>query len=272
MITIESADAVLIQDAGRRDLADQGVPRSGAWDLERYEHACALVGAPDAPVFEILAGRFAARFDRETTVAAVGEFASGALAHAFTVPAGGEVSLVAGRGPAYVAVAGLAVEPVLGSFASDLVSMIGPARIRAGDCFATGAARGAAQIVAAAPTASIGYVGDHLPAEWQVVSQSRSGTRITPRSGWQVTISASLPSRPMLAGAIQVVSTQEAIILGPDSGVTGGYQVAGVIATADLSRMARLQEGESFTVESISLDEAVRRYERMASYRVVRLP
>lgn len=272
MITISRADLALIQDRGRTLFADQGVPRSGAWDLVGYERACALIGSPGAPCFELLDGTFTARVDTATTVAAVGSFESGEFAHSFTVPAGGEVSLVVRRGPAYLAVQGLQVAAVLGSAASDLVSGLGPERLAPGMHFPSGGVSRPAQLRYTPPSGAIGFIGADLPRRWQVRSQSRSGTRLQPLDPWVAVESArTLPSRPMLPGAIQIVSEREAIVLGPDSGVTGGYRVAGVVCTADVGRLARLREGEELVLESIDLVEACARHRRTRAFELVRL-
>jgi allophanate hydrolase subunit 2 len=271
MIVIERADAVLIQDRGRSEFADQGVPVSGAWDRERYEHACALIASPGAAVFEVLAGAFRCTAEISTTVAVVGELPTGAVGHSWRLNAGDRVEVEAVRGPVYVALAGLALPLTLGSASSDLVSELGPPRVEVGARFSVGEPVADAVLKSSRSTGAIGYLGSAIPTQWKVVSQSRSGTRLTPVDPWAPTISRSLPSRPMLPGAIQIVSGDEIIVLGPDSGVTGGYQVAGVIASADLSRISRLSEGEVFELVQIDPVTAGVRYERAQRFSVLRL-
>jgi len=53
--------------------------------------------------------------------------------------------------------------------------------------------------------------------------------------------SGTWPSGPMVEGAVQCTPAGELIILGPDGGVTGGYPVVGVIATADVDRVSEVQ-------------------------------
>jgi allophanate hydrolase subunit 2 len=272
MILIERADAVLIQDRGRSGFADQGVPTSGAWDRERYEHACALIGADGSPVFEVLAGTFRCLADSTTSVAVVGHVNSGAVGHSWHLKAGDRVDIEAQRGPVYVAFPGLGVPLTLGSAASDLVSGLGPDRVESGATFAVDTPVADAVLKHSPPNSLIGYLGTEIPTRWKVMRQARSGTRLAPVAQWNVPVARTLPSRPMLPGAIQIVSSNEAIVLGPDSGVTGGYQVTGVIATADLPRISRLREGEEFDLVKIDIKEAYSRFEQMQNFSVLRVP
>ena len=66
-----------------------------------------------------------------------------------------------------------------------------------------------------------------------------------------------LDSIPTLPGAIQMQSADQLIILGPDSGVTGGYPVLGVVITADIPLIARFSVGGFLSLQSFSIDEAI---------------
>jgi allophanate hydrolase subunit 2 len=65
---------------------------------------------------------------------------------------------------------------------------------------------------------------------------------------------------PMLPGAIQLTPQGEAIVLGRDGGLTGGYPVVGVVATSDLDRLALLRTGDSLSFAVCSHLEAARAY------------
>jgi allophanate hydrolase subunit 2 len=67
-------------------------------------------------------------------------------------------------------------------------------------------------------------------------------------------------SGPVLPGAIQVTPAGEAIILGPDGGVTGGYPVVGVVASADLDRLSLLDVGDRIRFRVIDVPEAARAF------------
>jgi allophanate hydrolase subunit 2 len=55
----------------------------------------------------------------------------------------------------------------------------------------------------------------------------------------------------------------EPIILGPDSGVTGGYPTVGAVITADLPRVAGLHAGSSIVFAPCTVEEAMIAYMRM---------
>ncbi|WP_062379320.1 biotin-dependent carboxyltransferase family protein [Demequina pelophila] len=133
-----------VQDLGRPGFAHQGVPRSGALDLEAHGRANALVGnTREAATLETTALGCTLRVRSPRVVAVTGArcdvFVGGVRA-----PWGAPVRLAPGQvlevGPAvaglrsYVAVSGgIAVEPVLGSRSTDLLTGLGPAPLRDGD-------------------------------------------------------------------------------------------------------------------------------------------
>jgi allophanate hydrolase subunit 2 len=175
------------------------------------------------------------------------------------------------RGPIYVGVAGLRVEPVLGSASTDTLSHLGPAPLAAGETATTDpelAGRPsvgrfvraedsfAAQVIRAVP-------GPHLslmPSGFVVTAVSRSGVRLRPEvvtsEDAPAAAIANLASIPVRPGVIQMTPSGEVIILGPDSGVTGGYPVMGVIPDADLHLMARLLEGDQVRFPAIESSDA----------------
>ena len=69
-------------------------------------------------------------------------------------------------------------------------------------------------------------------------------------------MSGTLPSLPVLPGTIQIPAGGQPIVLGPDSGVTGGYPVAGVVVTVDLPRVAQLAAGDAVQFQAIDVNTA----------------
>ena len=67
---------------------------------------------------------------------------------------------------------------------------------------------------------------------------------------------ACVASAPMVVGAIQLTPSGEAIILGPDGGLTGGYPVVGVVATVDLDRVCLLRPGDRVRFRVVGVDDA----------------
>jgi hypothetical protein len=132
------------QDSGRPGWAHLGVPRSGALDGPAYELANRLVGNPaSAAVLESTLGGLAVRSSTPMVVALTGAMADlvvggrvCAWGEPVPVAAGETVEISAPRWGvrSYLAVAGgIAVEPVLGSRSTDLLSGTGPAPLRAAD-------------------------------------------------------------------------------------------------------------------------------------------
>jgi 5-oxoprolinase (ATP-hydrolysing) subunit C len=64
------------------------------------------------------------------------------------------------------------------------------------------------------------------------------------------------PSAPMVRGAIQVPSSGQPIVLGPDHPTTGGYPVLAVVARVDLGRLFARGVGAKVDFTLITLDEA----------------
>jgi biotin-dependent carboxylase-like uncharacterized protein len=267
MIEIVAAGPLTtVQDAGRVGWAALGVPRSGAFDRAAAGLANRLVGnAADAAVLEATLGGLVVRALEAVTVAVTGAPCPGAdLGVARSLPAGSTLSLGTPRTGlrSYLAVrGGIAVEPVLASRSTDLLSGLGPPPLRAGDQLPVGPAPrdppsdaiAALRVltgpfrVAVAPRADW-FTPAALPlltdTVWTVRSDSdRIGVRLDgpplPRSR-----DGELPSEPVLPGALQVPPDGRPILLGPDAPVTGGYPVIGVVAEADLDRAAQLRPGD----------------------------
>jgi biotin-dependent carboxylase-like uncharacterized protein len=278
MIEIVATGALAtVQDLGRPGFTDLGIGRSGAADRSALRLANRLVGnAESAAGVEILLGGLTVRLARAATIAFTGarcplpgHYSWNA---ALSCPAGSVLALGTPRAGlrSYLAVrGGLDAEPVLGSRATDTLSGLGPAVLRAGDRLALGGA------VAAEPSSVTGEVASGPPAgarplrlapgprtswfseqsvtglfssAWLIRPDSdRIGTRLQgpalrpePSAGRAV---AELPSEPTLPGAVQVPPDGQPIVLGPDAPVTGGYPVVAVLPAADLDLLAQLRPG-----------------------------
>ena len=270
-IRVLSPGLTLLQDEGRKDFTQFGVPVSGAFNQVSYRLACELIGEPYSPTFEILGGPFRILAEEDCVVAIVGEAVvslDGSIAgtdSAFIVKAGQTLSIDNLNSPAYLAVSGLEVIGVLGSVSWDSLSSLGTPPVSAGDVFRTSMSEANLSAIGSFLQSSnrtvrtLRYIpGPHLTSvnrEWQVKGVSRSGIRLhseTPLEKNQGTIK-SFPVRP---GTIQVPSSGQPIILGPDCGTTGGYPVAGVVISADLHLLAQLQPEQVITLQECSIEEA----------------
>jgi allophanate hydrolase subunit 2 len=263
------------QDGGREGFTDIGVPGAGPFDLQRYASLCELMDLPNLVSLEILGGRLVFGTEEEVVCAVVGGelHINGGLWPSNTVIAVAADSIVTvsplAAGPAYIAIAGIAVSQVLGSASYDSLSRLGPEPLSAGKMILTSASRnarvGAFLHPAHVPdTISVNSLritaGPHwsedIPKEWRVEVVTRSGVRLKtlgePYSG----IAKSMTSFPVLPGCIQMPPSGDPIILGPDSGVTGGYPVVASIISADLALAARLTPGQRVVLSEVSVEEA----------------
>jgi biotin-dependent carboxylase-like uncharacterized protein len=256
-----------VQDLGRPGYAHLGVPHSGAADADSLRLANRLVGNPeDAAALELTFGGAALRFHAAAWIALTGapvRVRPGAMNAPCHVPAGATVEL--GTPPAgvrtYVAVrGGVDVPPVLGSRSTDLLSGLGPPPLTAGDRLAIGHASEPITVDVAP-----GYEPEEEPvlriiagprddwfesleplveAPYEVSSHSnRVGVRL---EGPPLTRrrEGELPSEGMVTGALQVPPSGRPIIFLTDHPTTGGYPVAAVLMTADLSCAGQLRPGQ----------------------------
>lgn len=175
------------------------------------------------------------------------------------------IRVLAGR--AYLAVSGGLLAPrLLGSSATCLMGALGPPPLRVGDRVPIGP-----QLVWDAPAADLAapmslvssYVvppersaslhfipGPHLRPAGRIPAQVLAADRIGVRLGLlhrPPALSlppASLASVAVVPGTAQALPNGDLMVLGPDAGTMGGYPVAGVLATADIWRLAHLAPGD----------------------------
>jgi KipI family sensor histidine kinase inhibitor len=265
--------SALVQDLGRVRLAASGVGRSGAADRAALRLANRLVANPeDAAGVEVVFGGLRVRARRPLTVALAGAPAPAdvdgrPMGHhavlalrrgqvlALGVPASGLRTYLAVRG-------GVAVAPVLGSRATDVLSGIGPAPLAVGDVLAVGPEPSTFPVVDVAPVAvppadvvtlravpgpRADWVTDTAAltrTTWTASSRSdRVGMRLD-GDPLQRADRGELPSEGMVRGAVQVPPGGEPVLFLADHPVTGGYPVVAVVLDADIDRAAQVRPGQ----------------------------
>lgn len=278
---VEQVGIATVQDEGRPGRSDIGVPRSGAWHRARYRAASALMVAADAgqvPAVEVLAGDLRLRILDVTSFAVIGPARvalNGAEMPTATVLAAGAGDLVEltplGRGPVYLVLAGWRPPRVLGSCSFDSFARLGPGPLAVGDVL-EGVLGSTDRVgwfarevpdpvgrIRVVPTSAAGLddgmVDDFLEHEWQVTSVARSGVRLR-SAGWTGP-RASVASQPVVPGTVQLTPDGEAIVLGPDGAITGGYPVVGVVASVDGDRPADLAAGTVVRFAPVTVEAAV---------------
>ncbi|WP_369386807.1 biotin-dependent carboxyltransferase family protein [Streptomyces sp. CG1] len=262
-----------VQDRGRRGHAHLGVPRSGALDAPAMSLANRLLGnAPGAAVLETTLTGCALRPDRGVTVVVGGapcpvtvDGRPTAWGVPVRVPAGAVLDAggVTAGVRSYVAVAGgIAVEPVLGSRASDLLSGLGPAPLRDGDVLPLGAPAHQPALPDAAPWPAppteltlplrLGPRADWFtPAALRTLTSatyrvSQHSNRIGLRTEGpplERVSAGELASEGMVLGAVQVPPDGRPVVFLHDHPTTGGYPVIGVVAETALAAAAQAAAG-----------------------------
>lgn len=262
-----------VQDRGRPGFAHLGVPRSGALDRAAAAAANAAVGNdPSAAVLETTVTGVAVRAVGPCVVAATGapapiavDGAPATIGQAVTVPDGAVLDVGPARAGvrSYLAVAGgIDVAAVLGSRSTDLLSGLGPPRLREGDRLPIGRSRdGQMWAVVAAPATRPGALvltvrlGPRhewfttaaletlLRTEYTVSPVSnRVALRLT-GARLERAVPDELPSEGVVLGAVQVPADGQPLIFLADHPTTGGYPVVAVVDDADIDRCAQARPG-----------------------------
>ncbi len=269
---VSSGPYACFQDQGRHGRAHQGVPGSGAADRRALLLANRLLGNVEAAAaIEALLGSLVLEAVDDTLVAVTGASCQvwvGSRPEAMSVPLrlrrGDQLRCGAPtRGlRVYVGVrGGFAPPPVLGSRSYDQLGRIGPPPLVPGDELAVG--KGGCgpvwwEAAAVAPPnaepvlrlhrgprddwASPAALALLTSAAWTVLAASnRTGLRLSgPVLERRV---GELPSEPTLPGAVQLPADGQPILLGPDSGTTGGYPVLGIVCDDDLHHAGQAAPG-----------------------------
>ncbi|MFC4946321.1 5-oxoprolinase/urea amidolyase family protein [Pseudonocardia sp. GCM10023141] len=270
---VATGPLALLQDRGRTGLATSGVGRSGAADRAALGLANRLVANPeDAAAIEVVLGGLAVRAHRLLTVALTG---APAPADVDGTPVGHNAVLTlrpgqllrlgvppVGLRTCLAVRGGITAAAVLGSRATDVLSGIGPAVLRAGQRLPVGSEPSDFPIVDVAPV--------RLPTGDTVTLRAVPG----PRADWMQDASAltrtvwtassrsdrvgmrlegdplqrrdlgELPSEGMVRGAVQVPPGGEPVVFLADHPVTGGYPVVAVLLDADADVAAQVRPGQ----------------------------
>ncbi|MFF8679140.1 biotin-dependent carboxyltransferase family protein [Streptomyces sp. NPDC015237] len=271
--TVRAGALTTVQDAGRPGHAHLGVPRSGALDAPAMRLTNRLLGNdPDAAVLETTLTGCALRPDRGVTVVVGGAPCSvtvdgrpAAWGAPVRVPAGAvvDVGAAATGVRSYVAVAGgIAVDAVLGSRSTDLLSGLGPLPLRDGDVLPVGPPARVAPPPMTAPwpgppaelvlPVRLGPRADWFsPAALRTLMSA--AYRVSPHSNriglrtegppLERAATGELPSEGMVLGAVQVPPDGRPVIFLHDHPTTGGYPVVAVVAEPALAAAAQAAAG-----------------------------
>ncbi|WP_175409491.1 biotin-dependent carboxyltransferase family protein [Streptomyces sp. TRM64462] len=262
-----------VQDRGRFGHAHLGVPRSGALDPGAAGLANRLVGnSVGAAVLETTLTGCAVRPRCAVTVAVGGapcpvtvDGRPAAWGAAVRVPAGAVLEVGAAvRGVrSYVAFAGgVAVEPVLGSRSTDLLSGLGPEPLADGAVLPLGRPGAGVPVCDGVPWAGVAgevvlrvrlgprddwFTGRALrtltTGAYRVSAASnRIGLR-TEGPALERAVAGELPSEGMVLGAVQVPPDGRPVVFLADHPTTGGYPVVAVVRERDLARAAQAVPG-----------------------------
>ncbi|HMO47131.1 MAG TPA: 5-oxoprolinase/urea amidolyase family protein [Rubrivivax sp.] len=284
----------LVQDLGRQGKTGMGVSASGALDRGALRQANRIVGNPSGtPALENLLGGLRLRCRGRAVVAVTGAEAPLALTTAagqrlpacigqplaledgdvlaIGAPAAGVRCCLAARG-------GFAVEPVLGSCATDTLAQIGPAPLAAGMAIAVGTAVPRERLGAVLPELAppprlpaadsvvtldvvLGPRTDWftpdalatlLTQPWRVTPQSdRVGMRLAGDLPLARSRPGELPSEGTVVGALQVPANGQPVLFLADHPLTGGYPVIAAVASHHLDLAAQIPVGARLRFRAI---------------------
>ncbi|MEU4795425.1 biotin-dependent carboxyltransferase family protein [Streptomyces sp. NPDC023327] len=262
-----------VQDLGRPGYTHLGVPRSGALDLPAARLVNRLVGnTADAAVLETTLNGCAVRPRRPVTVAVGGapcpvtvDGRPTAWGAPVRVPAGAvlDVGGAVHGVRSYVAFdGGVAVEAVLGSRSSDLLSGLGPPPLADRAVLPLGAPAGPHARVDSAPQPApprelVLRVTLGPRADWftraaletlttRAYRVSSASNRIGLRTEGPPlarAVHGELPSEGMVLGSVQVPPDGGPVVFLADHPTTGGYPVVAVVREADLAAAAQAAPG-----------------------------
>ncbi|ALV36994.1 biotin-dependent carboxyltransferase family protein [Streptomyces sp. CdTB01] len=273
LVVVRAGALTTVQDQGRPGHAHLGVPRSGALDGPAAALVNRLVGnPPGAAVLETTINGCSLR-PRSAVTVAVGGAPCPVTVEGRPVPWGAPVRVPAGalldigtvvsgvRG--YVAVSGgVAVDPVLGSRSTDLLSGLGPAPLTDGTVLPLGTPRAPHARVDAAPQPAppaelVLRVTPGPRDDWFTPAALHAFTsrtyRVSPASNriglrtegptLERARPGELPSEGMVLGAVQVPPDGRPVVFLADHPTTGGYPVIAVVRPQDLPAAAQAAPG-----------------------------
>lgn len=276
-----------IQDGGRHGYGHLGVPAAGAVDLFNMRIANRLVGNPEAhATLEMTGAGPTLRFGVDTHIALAGGMLEAqldgqptAMYQTIAVKAGMVLScgrMVSGL-RSYLGVAGgIEVAEVLGSRCTDTLSGLGPEVLTVGARLPVGVGTdgGAGAYLRSPPQYGASarlrvLAGPHqdwfTPAALRALGETafdvsaqsdRTGVRLEGMALERLR-TVELPSMGMTAGAMQVPSSGQPIVLLGNHGTTGGYPVIANVIAADLHLVAQLAPGAQVRFAEVDRAEAL---------------
>ncbi len=272
---ISTVFPLLFQDEGRQGQAGQGVSASGAMDIPAMRRANRAVGNPsDAATLEITLGPVRLRAEAPVTLALTGagrvvlagrEIPAGC---AFSLDPGDELSIAppAAGMRSYLALrGGYAVDPVLGSAATDTLAFVGPDPVTTGAVI-VGANHPACATGMPEPEPDLPRAGEvielpvilgprtdwfspeaialFLAQTWRVTAQSsRVGIRLDGAQPLQRDDKRELPSEGTEYGAIQVPHSGQPVLFLADHPLTGGYPVIATLNPRAIALAGQIPPG-----------------------------
>ncbi len=244
-----------VQDLGREGFASHAVPRAGAMVRALARNANAALGNDERAACVEIFGRAIFRAEQATRVATE----DGAV-HALEVGERITVDPITSLRVRYLAIEGGVDAPVvLGSrsafvgdtlHASDHIACANASvhdRIARASRFDAG---GPVRIVAGPDLPEL--AASLASRAWRIsASSDRKGTRLEGALR-AIDIPASLPSSPMIVGAIQLPPSGAPIVIGPEGPTTGGYALVACIVRGDLDRFHARPLGSEVTLQIVS--------------------
>jgi len=283
---LEAGILTTVQDAGRRDALDLGVPVGGACDPWSLAVANVLIGnEPTAAALEmtVLGGRFRVLEDMWIGVAGAAMDGGPPPWHSHLLRKGEAIAFGGSDGSArtYLAVpGGVDVPLVLGSRSTCLAGAfggMGGRALQAGDLVrpskaGAGPVRGWPGPLSADSPALVrvirgpeaeGFQG-LVENEWEVTIRSnRQGIRL---AGPPLPAHAgAMLSRPVTWGTIQLPPDGQPIVLLADAQTVGGYPIVGVVIAADLPLVGQLAPIDTVRFVEVSVEQAQRALREQAA-------
>lgn len=291
---VSAGFAPTLQDLGRPQVQNLGVPPSGALDPTALRIANALVGNPPetaaielrvmGPTLEVAAESVrVALVGTDAALEIMGDRLVEAPSHQSIRLADGRRFRIGGlsdTGVAYLAVeGGFAIEPVYGSLSTYVRARIGGIdgrALRDGDILPLTAARveeraerrcadrswrletGPVRVVLG-PQDDY-FTPDSLAAFFAgTYTVTRDADRMGIRLDGPVLAHSrghDIASDGIVTGAIQVPGNGRPIVLLADHQTTGGYPKLGTVMSADVPRLGRMKPGDTLRFEPIAVDDA----------------
>ncbi|MBB4658567.1 biotin-dependent carboxyltransferase family protein [Parvularcula dongshanensis] len=282
-----------VQAGPRRAARHLGVPASGAADPVSLALANRLVGNPwDAAAIELTLTGGSFRAERTLTVGIAGapctvqvDGRSFGLHRGFRLERGSKLALgpaSAGCRTYLAAEGGIDVPAVLGSASTYLPAGLGGLEgrsLRSGDRLPAGSASGV-EVVSTPDAlrppwdrnwtlrACLGPGGELLTEAGRALlfgggwragrAADRTGVRLERSDGGTLALPSvgSLPSAPVFPGTLQCPEGGAPILLGPDSGTTGGYPRIAQVIRADRHLFGQIRPGDAVRLLLWTPDDA----------------